>query len=154
MHVFLADPLSRLLAQLVVIVLASRLLGVAMRRIGQPQVIAEVVAGIMLGPSLLGWVAPSVFTALFSKPSLPILHITSQLGLILFMFVIGLELDAGLLRGRGRAALAISQVSIIVPFAMGIALAYAWWPGAAQEYSASRSYSMSARENGGKRPSR
>ena len=120
----LGNPLTRLFAQVIVIVTVSRLLGVAMRRIGQPMVIAEVTAGIMLGPSLLGWVLPDVSAALFSPDSLVILQMLAQVGLVLFMFLVGLELDPALLRGRTRTSVAISQTSIVVPFLLGVGLAW------------------------------
>ena len=120
----LGNPLTRLFAQVIVIVTVSRLLGVAMRRIGQPMVIAEVTAGIMLGPSLLGWVLPDVSAVLFAPDSLQILQMLAQVGLVLFMFLVGLELDPKLLRGRTRTSVAISQTSIVVPFLLGVILAW------------------------------
>jgi Kef-type K+ transport system membrane component KefB len=98
---------------------------VVTRWLGQPLVIAEMVAGIVLGPSLLGLLWPHAFTALFPEPSLPVLKMLSQLGLVLFMFLVGLELDPALLRGRGRASLLISHTSIALPFALGVSAA--WW---------------------------
>src|SRR5688572_3277847 len=95
----LENPLALLIAQLVVIISAARLLGLLARRIHQPLVIAEMVAGIVLGPSLLGLVAPGVEAALFPRSSLAVLGLLSQLGLILFMFLVGLEMDLRMLRG-------------------------------------------------------
>ena len=86
--------------------------------------IAEITAGIVLGPSLLGWVLPEVGQTLFAPNSLGVLQLVSQLGLVLFMFLVGLELDPALLRGRGRASVAISHTSIVVPFALGALLAF------------------------------
>jgi len=88
-------------------------------------VIAEMVAGIVLGPSLFGLLFPTAFGALFPVTSLPVLKMLSQFGLVLFMFLVGLELDPGLLRGRGRASVAISHTSIALPFVLGIG--GAWW---------------------------
>jgi Kef-type K+ transport system membrane component KefB/nucleotide-binding universal stress UspA family protein len=119
----LHSPLTLLIAQLVVIITCARLLGVLARKIHQPLVIAEIVAGVLLGPSLLGLVAPGVRDALFPAASLGILGMLSQLGLMLFMFLVGLEMDLGLLRGRGRAAVLISNAGIIAPFALGAVLA-------------------------------
>jgi Kef-type K+ transport system membrane component KefB len=121
---FVPDSLTRFLVQVIVILAAARALGVLARWVGQPVVIAEIAAGVLLGPSFLGWVAPDVTATLFAPESLGVLRSLSQLGHILFMFLVGLELDLGLLRGRRRASLVISQTSIVVPFALGIALAF------------------------------
>src|SRR6185369_6196905 len=96
-----------------------------MRWLGQPLVIAEMLAGIALGPSLFGLIFPSAFGALFPAASLARLKTLSQLGLVLFMFLVGLELDCRLLRGRGRASLMISHTSIVLPFVLGAGAA--WW---------------------------
>lgn len=117
-------PLPLFIVQTILIVAASRAIGLATRRIRQPMVIAEIVAGIALGPSLLGWLAPEVSTALFPASGMPLLGLLSQFGLILFMFLVGLEFDTTLLRGRGHTAIAISHTSIVVPFALGAWLAH------------------------------
>lgn len=114
-----------LLAQAAVIIFVSRSLGVAMKWLGQPLVIAEVLAGILLGPSLLGWLFPEGMAALFPATSLSTLKLLSQMGLVLFMFLIGLELDPRLLRGRTHTSVVISHSSIVVPFGLG-ALAALW----------------------------
>src|SRR5258706_8952779 len=98
-----------LLAQIAVILLAARLVGLLFRRIGQPQVMGEMVAGILLGPSFLGWVAPRLFDALFPSASLGYLNVLSQVGLLLFMFLVGLEFDPALLRKQRRSAVVTSN---------------------------------------------
>lgn len=122
-HMF-AEPLPRFIAQVGLIVLVSRLLALVTRRIGQPMVVAEVVAGILLGPSLFGLVMPTSYGIIFASDSLKTLALTSQLGLILFMFLIGLEFEPSILRGRTRASVLISHSSICVPFGLGALLAW------------------------------
>ena len=117
------SPLSRFIVQAVLIVSVARVLGFLLRRIGQPMVIAEVIAGIVLGPSLLGWLWPGLWQAVFPASAISLLSMLSQVGLVLFMFLVGLELDLKLLRGRGRASVIISNSSIALPFALGACLA-------------------------------
>jgi Kef-type K+ transport system membrane component KefB len=106
----------------------SRLLAVVVRRVGQPIVIAEIIAGILLGPSLLGLVWPEAGSFLFTPDALDLMQIVSQLGLVLFMFMIGLELDLTILRGRGQHSVAISFASMITSFALGAGLAFWLYP--------------------------
>jgi Kef-type K+ transport system membrane component KefB len=115
--------LVTLLIQISVILVVARLVGIAFRRIHQPQVMGEMVAGILLGPSFLGWVAPNISAALFPPESLGFLSALSQIGLVLFMFLIGLELDPHVLRGRGHMVVTISHASIVAPFLLGAMLA-------------------------------
>ena len=122
------DFLLLLIIQIAVIIITSRVIGIAFRKIHQPQVVGEMVAGIVLGPSLLGWLAPNAFAFIFPVSSLKYLNILSQLGLLLFMFIVGLELDPKLLKGRGHAAVLISHVSIILPFMLGTILALYLFP--------------------------
>ncbi len=117
-----------LLVQIAVVLSVARLVGYAFRAVRQPQVVGEMVAGILLGPSLLGWAAPGVSAALFPAESLGVLSTLSQVGLLLFMFLVGLELDPRLLRGRGHAAVLTSHVSIIAPFLLGSVLALFLYP--------------------------
>ncbi len=113
---------------LVVIVIVARALAWVATRLGQPGVMGEVVAGIALGPSLLGWVAPQAFAALFPPTVLPLLAIPAQVGIVLYMFLVGAELTAGAVVVRGRALMAISLGSIAVPFVLGVLLAYRLFP--------------------------
>jgi Kef-type K+ transport system membrane component KefB/nucleotide-binding universal stress UspA family protein len=128
MHGPTLTGVSLLIVQLIVIIGVSRLIGRGARWLGQPLVIAEVVAGIVLGPSLLGWLWPEAMGVLFPDASMPVLKMLSQVGLILFMFLIGLELDPKLLKGLGRSSVAISHTSIVVPFALGAAAALWLYP--------------------------
>jgi Kef-type K+ transport system membrane component KefB len=118
------DPLAILLAQIVMIILVARLFGWVFKKIGQPTVIGEIIAGIVLGPSLLGLYFPGFSAALFPVESLGNLKFLSQIGLILFMFVIGMELDIKVLKNKASEAVVISHASIVIPFALGIGLSY------------------------------
>ena len=118
------DPLAILLAQIVTIILVARFFGWVFKKIGQPSVIGEIIAGIVLGPSLLGMYFPEFSAALFPLESLGNLKFLSQIGLILFMFVIGMELDLKVLKNKANEAVVISHASIVIPFALGIGLAY------------------------------
>jgi len=118
------DPLAILLAQIITIILVARIFGWVFKKIGQPSVIGEIIAGIVLGPSLLGLYFPEFSGALFPVESLGNLKFLSQIGLILFMFVIGMELDLKVLKNKANEAVVISHASIVIPFALGIGLAY------------------------------
>lgn len=120
----IARPFSRLLLQISVIVVVSRFLSFLIAKIGQPVVIGEIAAGIVLGPSLLGLFWPGMSNFLFPSDSLPNIEVLSQLGLILFMFIIGLELDIQLLKNKAQTALIVSHASIVLPFFGGVGLAY------------------------------
>ena len=117
-----------LLAQIAVILIVARLAGWFFRKLHQPRVIGEMVAGILLGPSLLGWAAKPVSTTLFPAEKLGGIELLSQIGLLLFMFLIGLELDVKQLRESGRTAIATSLVSIVAPFLLGLGLAFSLYP--------------------------
>jgi Kef-type K+ transport system membrane component KefB len=116
------NPVSVLLLQLVVIIVASRLIGRLFRSIDQPRVLGEIVAGIVLGPSLLGWLSPAAMAFLFPIESLQTLNLLSQIGVALFMFVVGMELDVRHLRQQAHTAVLVSHASIVVPFFLGAAL--------------------------------
>lgn len=121
-------PLGILLLQLIVIILAARGMGKLFRRIGQPSVLGEVMAGIFLGPSLLGWVSPGAQTFLFPAFSMGSLQLLSQMGVILFMFTVGVELDLGHLKQKADAAVLVSHSSIILPFFLGATVALYIFP--------------------------
>ena len=122
------EVLVHVLLALVVILVAARLLGILFRWLKQPPVLGEVIAGILLGPSLLGRLAPDVSNILLPPSAAPFLGVIAQVGIILYMFLVGLELDTALLRKRTRAMIATSQASIIVPFLLGSALALWLYP--------------------------
>jgi Kef-type K+ transport system membrane component KefB len=122
-----ADPLPRLLMALAAVILTGRILAGILEWVGQPPVIGEVLAGIALGPSLLGWISRD-WLGMVSSPLLPpevapYLGVIAQLGIILYMFLVGLEFNAGLLKSHAHAAVAISHASMIVPFLLGSLLA-------------------------------
>lgn len=118
----LQQPLSILLLQVIVIVAAARLFGRLFNKLGQPSVIGEMVAGIVLGPSLLGALFPTAQSFLFPPSSLDLLKALSQLGVILFMFVVGLDLNMQHLRVKADTAVLVSHASIMMPFLLGIGL--------------------------------
>lgn len=124
----LHHPLPLLLIQFIVIMIVTRLFGYLVSFVAQPTVVGEILAGIILGPSLLGAFFPDMFITLFPKESLGNLHLISQLGLIFFMFVVGMELDFDKIKKQSSASVFISHVSIIFPFFLGVALAYWLYP--------------------------
>lgn len=120
-----AELARHLLLATAVIVLAAYFGGRLARRLGQPPVLGEIVAGIVLGPSILGAVWPAATATLFPADLLPLLKVMADVGLVLFMFLVGLELDHDHLRGQGHRAIVVSHTSIILPFALGFGLG--WW---------------------------
>ena len=123
------NTLFHALLALAVIVVTARVVGELFGLIGQPAVIGEVIGGIMLGPSLLGRVAPDLYAQLLPVSVTPFLGIYAQLGVILYLFLVGLELDLGsVIRKSGHTTLAISHASIIVPFLLGSGLALVLYP--------------------------
>ena len=117
------NVLAHVLIALVAIILVARGLGSIFRRIGQPPVMGEIIGGILLGPSLLGRVAPDAYAFLLPPSVAPHLGVLAQVGVILYMFLVGLHLDTGLLRSRTEASIAISHTSILAPFLLGSGLA-------------------------------
>ena len=120
----LTDPLAILLLQIIVIIGFARFFGFLFKKIGQPAVIGEIVAGIVLGPSIIGSFFPEINHFLFPAASLGSLNFISQIGLILFMFIIGMELDLKAISKQAYGAVIISHASIIIPYTLGMGLAY------------------------------
>lgn len=116
------DPLVVLFAQLVFIISIARFCGRIARNCGQPAVIGEIVAGILLGPSLFGLFAPELQTAIFPRASLEPLRLFSQVGLVLFMFIVGMDLELSHVKKRADAAVVVSHASIVLPFLLGVGL--------------------------------
>lgn len=119
-----SDALASVLLALAAICFLARLIGGLLRRfLKQPPVIGEILAGLMLGPSLLGAIAPDAYAYLLPTTAAPFLGILAKVGVVLFMFLIGLELDPKLLRGNSHATIAVSHASIVAPFLLGSAFA-------------------------------
>jgi Kef-type K+ transport system membrane component KefB len=123
-----AAVLSFILLDLCIVLVAARIFGYLAGKLRQPPVIGEILAGIVLGPSLLGLLPGHLNTALFPPDVIPHLNILAQVGLVLFMFLLGLEMDVTLLRGREGFAAAISLPSMIVSFGFGALLALLLYP--------------------------
>lgn len=120
----ISSPISILLVQIIIIIIFSRILGLTIGKLGQPIVIGEIIAGIILGPSFLGSIYPETFNFIFPKSSLNNLQLFSQFGLVLFMFIIGMEIDTKLVRKKINSAVIISFTGIIFPYFLGIILSY------------------------------
>jgi Kef-type K+ transport system membrane component KefB len=114
-----------LFLQFAVILAACRVVGWLVRPFGQPQVVAEMITGVLLGPSLFGLLAPDLHAKLFPRESLAVIYCLAQIGLVLYMFLVGLEFDLDLIRKRLRSAIAVSWAGILTPFALGALLAWA-----------------------------
>jgi Kef-type K+ transport system membrane component KefB len=119
---------QQLILSIGVILLAARLFGWIFHLIGQPRVVGEMTAGILLGPSVFGRFFPGAFAHAFPSSSLPGLTVLSQLGLLLFIFVVGLEVDLERILKQRAAVVLISNVSIVLPLALGAGLAAALYP--------------------------
>lgn len=120
----LTHPLAILLLQIITIIVVARIFGFFCRKIGQPSVIGEIVAGIFLGPSFIGMYFPDFSHFVFPDKSMDNLKFLSQIGLIFFMFVVGMELELKTLKNKANDAVVISHASIIFPFTLGVGLAY------------------------------
>jgi len=116
-------PIAILILQIVVILLAVRVFGWICKRIGQPTVVGEIIAGVVLGPSLLGYYFPEISVFLFPESSLGSISFLSQIGLILFMFIVGMELDFRTLKNKAHDATIISHSSIAITFTIGVGVA-------------------------------
>jgi Kef-type K+ transport system membrane component KefB len=119
---------THILLALVVIILSARGLGSLFRYFNQPPVVGEMIAGILLGPSLLGQVSHTAFSYLFPAQAAPYLSVLANIGVILYMFLVGVELNTKLLGDRKQASLATSHASIVAPFLLGSALALWLYP--------------------------
>jgi Kef-type K+ transport system membrane component KefB len=123
-----AEVNVRILLAMAIVIAGSRFFGWAISKVGQPRVHGEILAGILLGPSLLGVIAPETLAYIFPTEVIGALRVLATIGLVLFMFLIGLELDLGKLRGHGHKAVVISHASIILPMALGGLLAIWLYP--------------------------
>lgn len=117
-----------------IILLVARLLGWVFQRIGQPRVVGEMTAGILLGPSVFGRFFPAAFHHVLPDSSFSAINVLSQLGLLLFMFVVGLEVDLGHVLKQSTAIVLVSNISIALPLALGVGLATALYPRFAGEH--------------------
>jgi Kef-type K+ transport system membrane component KefB len=136
------NALAITLLQIILIVICGRAVGLLLERVGQPRVIGEIAAGIVLGPSAFGALFPGAFARVFPADSIATLTSLSQLGLIFFMFLVGLEFAPELLRERKHTVVVISHVSIIVPFVLGTALAVYLYPRVSDPTVPFRSFAL------------
>ncbi|KAF7302957.1 hypothetical protein MKEN_01258300 [Mycena kentingensis (nom. inval.)] len=120
-HYDAADPIKLWIIQVCIIIIMSRLLGMAFRRVKQPQVIAEVIGGILLGPTVMGRI-PNFSRRIFPTEGMPLLTLTATVGLLFFLFLVGLEIDVRLIKRNARASAMISIAGLIVPLGLGAAL--------------------------------
>ncbi|MBV9264700.1 MAG: cation:proton antiporter [Acidobacteriaceae bacterium] len=132
----------QVLLALALVIAVARALGSLFRRFHQPAVVGEMVAGIVLGPSVLGHVAPAFAAQILPQSIAPLLNVVSQFGVILYMFLVGLELDLGSLRHYGGSVLIISHASIVVPFVLGSGLALFLYPDLASGTASFTSFSL------------
>ncbi len=126
------DSLSRFFLQLFAVITVSYSVGWVFTRCGQPAVVGEMMAGILLGPSLFGLLAPSAYQFIFAATTLEPLRLLSQVGVCLFMFAVGMEMDWGELRQKASTAIVVSHASIAVPCLLGVGLAFVFYDRLAQ----------------------
>ncbi|MGO9168091.1 MAG: cation:proton antiporter, partial [Candidatus Sulfotelmatobacter sp.] len=134
--------LFKLIMQIAVILAVCRIVGSVFRRIGQPRVVGEMFAGILLGPSLLGWIAPGVSSYLFPPGSLGFLNALSQIGVVVFMFLVGLGINPKELKKHGHAAVLTSHVSITAPFVLAAFLSFYLYPRLSDDSVAFTSFAL------------
>jgi Kef-type K+ transport system membrane component KefB len=118
------DLSVRFFLQMAFILGVCRVVGLIFKRLGQSQVVSEMIAGVLMGPSLMGWLFPGFSGYLFPPQSKPVLFAVCQVGLVLYMFLVGVEFDVGLIRSRWRSAASVSLAGIAAPFALGAVLAW------------------------------
>lgn len=119
----LLNPLSLFLIQIIVIFPIAQIMGYFFNKMGQPRVVGEIVAGIMLGPSILGALSQDIYTFVFPAHSLGTLRLMSHIGILIFMFVIGMDVNIKAFRKQAHQTLLISHTGIILPFILGCLLA-------------------------------
>ena len=134
--------LFTLVAQIALILAVCRVIGALFQKIHQPRVVGEMFAGIMLGPSLLGWIAPQVSVYLFPPSSLVFLDVLSQVGVIIFMFLVGLGINPKKLKEQGHAAVLTSHVSITAPFVLAALLSLYLYPRLSDDSVAFTSFAL------------
>src|SRR2546430_11621461 len=134
--------LFTLVLQIAVILAVCRLVGTLFQKIHQPRVVGEMFAGIMLGPSLLGWVAPQISAYLFPPSSLGFLNALSQVGEVIFMFLVGLCINPKELKEQGHAAVLTSHVSITAPFVLASFLSIYLYPKLSDDSVAFTSFAL------------
>jgi Kef-type K+ transport system membrane component KefB len=134
--------LFKLVLQIAVILAVCRAVGSIFRKIGQPRVVGEMFAGILLGPSLLGWMAPGVSAYLFPASSLGFLNALSQIGVVVFMFLVGLGINPKELKKHGHAAVLTSHVSITAPFVLAAFLSLYLYPKLSDDSVAFTSFAL------------
>ncbi|KAJ7098661.1 Sodium/hydrogen exchanger family-domain-containing protein [Mycena belliarum] len=116
-----SDPIRLWVIQVVIIIAMTQFLSLGLSRIRQPRVIAEVIGGVLLGPSVMGHI-PGFTTAIFPAAGMPLLTLTSTIGLVLFLFLVGLEIDVRVIKRNVRASVLISVAGLVVPLGLGAAL--------------------------------